>query len=605
MGPAPPMQKSMPPVRVDLAPSRRLLRSLAVASAVASSAPLSAVLPGAVALADEPAGTTVVGELVQAWPEAEPRTARARRADGAAQLGRDGRRRGRAGRDRRRRRRPRRGPPSTSPSADPSTEARRGRGPGPRLRGAADADVRRARAAAGPAHQRGHRRHGGARRVGPTASAPAGRSSTSSTARSPTSGRSRPTAPSPSASPRRTTGSRRPPAAAARGALERGRRGGRLRRRPGQAPAVYLAAEPPACAYALAEVGSAPASGGRLYVRDAAGLGDRPRARPQLRARALLGRCSATASSTGRPLPHRRPTATTTTSWAPPGRSPARSTLLQAARLGVLPAGRSSELTVQGSATAVRWPRCPGRTGTRALRLADADGVDYWLEYRTAAGRDAWLGTGDNRFGLEAGVLLRRTGTLPRHLRPARRHPAPPPAGTTTCRPRCPSASRCRSPAAFTVVLRELTAAGAVLCGVRPAPRPAVAPGAPAPPDAGPAPAHVLPGGGQAPAADAPAADAAHGRAGGATRRPGPRRWPRRNRPRCRCAVAGRAVPGLRVGVDRGTGGPASSPRWAAALAGGRRCSVVRRLAARARPPLSGRRPLAGGRASPRRRSCR
>src|SRR4051812_16343193 len=57
----------MPSVRIDSS-RRGLLRSLVVASAVASSALLSAVLPAAVAAADE--GNTVVGQLVQAQPEA-------------------------------------------------------------------------------------------------------------------------------------------------------------------------------------------------------------------------------------------------------------------------------------------------------------------------------------------------------------------------------------------------------------------------------------------------------------------------------------------------------------------------------------------------------
>jgi hypothetical protein len=55
----------MPAARNVLAPARRrLLRSLVAGSAVA----VSVLLPGAVAAADEPAGTRVVGRLVQAWP---------------------------------------------------------------------------------------------------------------------------------------------------------------------------------------------------------------------------------------------------------------------------------------------------------------------------------------------------------------------------------------------------------------------------------------------------------------------------------------------------------------------------------------------------------
>src|SRR5688500_7013307 len=62
------MQKQMPSAREYLAPSGRLLRSAAVAAALACSA---VVLPAGVASADELAGTTVVGRLVQVWAEGE------------------------------------------------------------------------------------------------------------------------------------------------------------------------------------------------------------------------------------------------------------------------------------------------------------------------------------------------------------------------------------------------------------------------------------------------------------------------------------------------------------------------------------------------------
>ena len=86
----------------------------------------------------------------------------------------------------------------------------------------------------------------------------------------------------------------------------------------------------------------------------------------------------------------------------------------QAARLGVLPAAAAA---VAHRRRAAR-PRSPSRrsraaTGTRALRLTDAEGVDYWLEYRAATGRDAWLGTAANRYRLQTGVLLHRAGGLP------------------------------------------------------------------------------------------------------------------------------------------------------------------------------------------------
>ncbi|MGY1805580.1 reprolysin-like metallopeptidase, partial [Blastococcus sp. SYSU D00922] len=47
--------------------------------------------------------------------------------------------------------------------------------------------------------------------------------------------------------------------------------------------------------------------------------------------------------------------------------------------------------------------------GTRAIMLWNAQGTQYWLEFRPAAGRDAWLGTpAANWPGLQPGVLLRQ-----------------------------------------------------------------------------------------------------------------------------------------------------------------------------------------------------
>ena len=62
------MQKQMPSAREFLAPSGRLLRSVSVAAALACPA---VALSGGVAAADELAGTTVVGQLVQVWAEGE------------------------------------------------------------------------------------------------------------------------------------------------------------------------------------------------------------------------------------------------------------------------------------------------------------------------------------------------------------------------------------------------------------------------------------------------------------------------------------------------------------------------------------------------------
>ncbi|MFD2090322.1 reprolysin-like metallopeptidase [Blastococcus deserti] len=76
-----------------------------------------------------------------------------------------------------------------------------------------------------------------------------------------------------------------------------------------------------------------------------------------------------------------------------------------AALLGVLPAGQQATTRAQDTGTRT-YTLSPtgGRTGLRAVRLVDDGGIEYWLEYRTATGRDAWLpGT-----PLQTGVQLRR-----------------------------------------------------------------------------------------------------------------------------------------------------------------------------------------------------
>jgi hypothetical protein len=85
----------------------------------------------------------------------------------------------------------------------------------------------------------------------------------------------------------------------------------------------------------------------------------------------------------------------------------------QAARLGVLPAVQEQSLSVRDAARTVTLAPLAARHGTRALRLTDADGAQYWLEYRAAARQDGWLGSDANSYGLQAGVLLHRSGNLP------------------------------------------------------------------------------------------------------------------------------------------------------------------------------------------------
>ena len=164
------------------------------------------------------------------------------------------------------------------------------------------------------------------------------------------------------------------------------------------------------CAYALAEVGRSPSSGGRLYVRDTTtsviahefghnfGLGH-----------SSAQQCDGTVEGGScRTVAYRDYYDVMGVSGAQTGTLNAA----QAALLGALPASQQQALTVGGSATTATLSPLSGRAGTRALQLTDADGVGYWLEFRTATGQDGWLSSA-NRFGLETGVLLRRAGGLP------------------------------------------------------------------------------------------------------------------------------------------------------------------------------------------------
>jgi hypothetical protein len=270
---------------------------------------------------------------------------------------------------------------------------------------------------------------------------------------------------------------------------------------------LYVSSAAKNCSYALAEVGTSPATGGRLYVRDTMssviahelghnfGLGH------------SSGRqCDAAVESAAcRTGAYRDYYDVMGVSWAQLGSL----NVAQAARLGVLPATQQQALTVDGDAATVTLAPLSGREGTRALRLTDAEGADYWLEYRTATARDAWLGTAANRYRLQTGVLLRRAEGLPDTSVLLDGTPAAAAGWDGDFQAALPVGAPVRlSGGDFTVVVQSVTPAGAVLTV---SPTPPTAAAVPAPRRASTVPAGVLPGSADAAEGAAPPAGDAAG----------------------------------------------------------------------------------------------
>jgi hypothetical protein len=175
---------------------------------------------------------------------------------------------------------------------------------------------------------------------------------------------------------------------------------------PGKHLLVYLPRNSAGCAYGLAEIGGSVTTGGRLYVTDVAtsviahelghnfGLGHS--FETQCDQGIEIGTC--------REVEYRDYYDVMGISgpWVGELNAP------HAARMGVLPAGQRVAVTAPTADTVRTLSPYGSRTGTRAIKLTTPGGVDYWLEYRTATGQDAWLGTSTNVYGLQQGVLLRR-----------------------------------------------------------------------------------------------------------------------------------------------------------------------------------------------------
>ncbi|MGY1857117.1 reprolysin-like metallopeptidase [Modestobacter sp. SYSU DS0290] len=176
---------------------------------------------------------------------------------------------------------------------------------------------------------------------------------------------------------------------------------------------VYVPQTATACSYGLGTVGRSVDAGGMVYVRDTLpsviahefghnmGLGHS--SARQCDSSVDMGTCQVT--------PYHDWYDVMGISWEQMGSLAS----VHAARMGFLPS--ASVATADPAGGTYTLERLDLRQGAhpRALRVVDAQGAVYWLEYRagsTGTGRDAWLSSSSaNRIGLQSGLLVRREAT--------------------------------------------------------------------------------------------------------------------------------------------------------------------------------------------------